>query len=191
MRQQLGLQPDHIAVGTIARLFRLKGHEDLLQAAPQLCQQFPNLRFLWIGDGILRPQFEQQISAMNLRDRFILTGLVPPTRIPELVNAMDILAHPTRREGLARALAQGGLAALPVVTYDIDGNREGLIPNQTGQLIPPFNTTQFQRAIADLAANPQKRQTLGLAGREFAQRRFSAQVMVEALEKVYEAALAR
>ena len=61
---------------------------------------------------------------MNLTDRFILTGLVPPARIPELVNAMDILVHPSRREGLARALPQGSLAGLPDITYDIDGNRE-------------------------------------------------------------------
>ena len=45
---------------------------------------------------------------MGLKERFILTGLVPPARIPELANAMDMLVHPSRREGLARALPQGG-----------------------------------------------------------------------------------
>ena len=130
VRRQLGLLDDHVAVGTIARLFELKGHDDLLDLAPQLCAKFPNLRFVWVGDGLLRAQFERRIAAMNLGDRFILTGLVPPAKIPELANAMDVLVHPSRREGLARAIVQGQLAGCPAVAYDIDGNREGLIASR-------------------------------------------------------------
>src|SRR4051812_40357282 len=135
VRRQLGLRDEHVVVGTIARLFHLKGHDDLLSAAPKLCAKLPNLRFLWVGDGLLRTTFEAEIERMNLKDRFILTGLVPPTRIPELVNAMDVVAHPSRREGLARALPQGSLARCPVITYDIDGNREALIEGTTGHAI--------------------------------------------------------
>src|SRR6185437_10130969 len=101
VRESLGIGPDDVMVGTIARLFHLKGHDDLLDLAPSLCSKFPNLRFLWIGDGLLREAFEARMNAMGLRDRFVLTGLVPPTKIPELVGAMDILVHPSRREGLA------------------------------------------------------------------------------------------
>src|SRR5205814_6911673 len=124
-----------------------KGHEDLLRHAPKLCGDFPKLRFLWVGDGLLRPQFEEQIAKMGLQDRFILTGLVPPARIPELCNAMDLLVHPSRREGLARALAQGGLAQIPVIAYDIDGNREGLVDNVSGFVIPPFDRGKLSSAL--------------------------------------------
>src|SRR5690606_2982690 len=54
MRQKLGLAPEHVAVGTIARLFDLKGHEDLIALAPELCRKLPVLRFLWVGDGSRR-----------------------------------------------------------------------------------------------------------------------------------------
>src|SRR5437762_1082967 len=43
-RRNLGLRDEHVVVGTIARLFELKGHDDLLDLAPQLCRQHPNLR---------------------------------------------------------------------------------------------------------------------------------------------------
>jgi glycosyltransferase involved in cell wall biosynthesis len=185
VRRGLGIADEHVVVGTIARLFHLKGHDDLLDVAPELCARFPNLRFLWVGDGVLRDQFEQRIAAMGLKDRFVLTGLVPPARIPELVNAMDVVAHPSRREGLARALPQGSLAGCPVITYDIDGNREALIAGQTGFLLPPFDTKQLADAIARLAADADLRRSMGAAGREFALQRFDAAVMVDALEKVY------
>ena len=186
MRTTLGIADDQIIVGTIARLFDLKGHEDLLALAPALCSQYPQLRFMWVGDGSLRSKFEQQIAAMNLRDRFILTGLVPPTKIPELTNAMDILAHPSRREGLARALPQGSMCGCPCVTYDIDGAKEGVLNGTTGFVIPPFEKLKFGDAIAQLLGDAGLRKQMGGAGRAFASQRFGADVMVKSLEREYE-----
>lgn len=186
IRQSLGIRETDVIVGTIARLFHMKGHDDLLNLAPELCQRFPGLRFLWIGDGLLRADFEKQIAAMGLQDRFILTGLVPPTKIPELTNAMDILVHPSRREGLARALPQGALCGCPVVTYDIDGNREALIDHQTGYLIPPFDQRKLSDALTKLLEDPLRAKEMGEQGREFVLKRFDTKVMVAGLEKVYQ-----
>jgi glycosyltransferase involved in cell wall biosynthesis len=186
VRRQLGLRDEHVAVGTIARLFDLKGHEDLIEVAPRLCARFPNLRFLWVGDGSLRPMYEARIARLGLTDRFILTGLVPPARIPELANAMDLLVHPSRREGLPRAVPQASLAARPVVVYDIDGSREGLISDRTGFLVPPFDVAAMERALIRLLEEPELRRSMGEAGRAFALARFDADVMVDALEGLYE-----
>jgi glycosyltransferase involved in cell wall biosynthesis len=185
VRQQLGLEPQHVAVGTIARLFDLKGHDDFLHLAPDLCRRLPELRFVWIGDGSLRPRLERDVAALGLADRFILTGLVPPGRIPELANALDILAHPSRREGLARALPQGALAGCPVIGYAIDGNAEGLIEGETGHAVPPFDVETFGRHIRELAEDPDRRRAMGAAGRAFAAERFSTETMVRRLEDVY------
>ena len=191
VRSRLGLAPQHVAVGTIARLFHLKGHEDVLNVAPELCRRFPEVRFLWVGDGLLRAQFEARIREMGLSDRFILTGLVPPEQIPELAAAMDVLVHPSRREGLARAIVQGQLAGAPAVAYDIDGNREGLIDGKTGILLPPFDQRRLADAVAGLVEDAHRRQSMGLAGREFALGRFDAKVMVDALERIYAEAIRR
>ena len=185
VRRELGLQPRHVAVVTVARLFHMKGHDDLLAAAPALCRENPDLRFLWVGDGLLRGQFEAQIARLNLRDRFILTGLVPPERVPELVNAADVLAHPSRREGLARALPQGSLAGLPTVAYDVDGNAEAILEGQTGYAVEAFDAAAFVGRVRELAADADLRRRLGDAGRAFARNRFAAGAMVEALERVY------
>jgi glycosyltransferase involved in cell wall biosynthesis len=190
-RRRLGLADHHVAVGTIARLFHLKGHDDLLEVAPGLCREFPQLRFLWVGDGLLREFFEHRIARLGLADRFILTGLVPPQEVPELTAAMDVLVHPSRREGLARALPQGSLAGSPVVTYDVDGNREALVDGQTGFLLPPFDRAKLAQSLRVLLADPDLRRSMGKAGRTFALARFDAKVMVDALEHVYREAGAR
>jgi glycosyltransferase involved in cell wall biosynthesis len=184
-RKRLGLEDHHVAVGTIARLFHLKGHDDLIDTAPGLCKEFPNLRFLWVGDGLLRDAFKERISKLGLTDRFSFTGLVPPERVCEFTSAMDVLVHPSRREGLARALPQGALAGCPVVTYDVDGNREGLIDEKTGFLIPPFDKDKLAQALRVLIADPDLRRSMGEAGRAFALSRFDTKVMVDGLERVY------
>jgi glycosyltransferase involved in cell wall biosynthesis len=185
IRRELGLADDDIAVGTIARLFHLKGHDDLFELAPRLCDQHPRLRFVFIGDGILRANFEHRIASMNLRDRFIFTGLVPPSRIPELVNALDIVAHPSRREGLARAIPQGQLARCPVVCYDIDGNAEGLLEGQSGFAVKPFDVEAFGAKLSMLLRDDAMRRAFGERGRTFAAGRFDTRVMVRRLEEVY------
>jgi len=186
VRQSLGLGDEHLVVGTIARLFELKGHDDLLGLAPELCERIPHLRFLWVGDGLLRGRFEEEMQRMGLRDRFILTGMVPPGRVPELTGAMDILVHPSRREGLARALPQAQLAQVPAITYDVDGNREGVVDGVTGFVLPAFDVSKLSGAILKLAGDGELRKKMGEAGRKFALGRFDAGVMVQGLEKLYE-----
>src|SRR5204862_4349488 len=131
-------------------------------------------RFLWVGDGLLRESFERRIAEMNLKDRFILTGLVPPTEIPQFTGAMDILVHPSRREGLARAIVQGQLAGAPAIAYDIDGNREGLVDGRTGFIVPPFEAKQLADKLATLVENEPQRRAMGEAGRAFTMGRFDA-----------------
>ena len=185
VRQRLGLDDRHVVVGTIARLFDKKGHDDLIALAPDLCRDFPDLRFLWVGDGSLRPRLERDIADAGLTDRFVLAGLVPPEQIPELAGAMDVLAHPSRREGLARALPQGSLAGCPVVTYAIDGNAEALVEGQTGHAVRPFDVATLGRRLRELMADADRRRRMGAAGRVFARDRFAAATMVDGLERVY------
>src|SRR5688572_9281532 len=153
VRRGLGFDEGDLVVGTIARLFHLKGHDDLLDVAPSLCARHPRLKFLWVGDGLLRGQFERRIAEMGLTRRFVLTGLVEPGRIPGLAHAMDILVHPSRREGLARALPQAALAGKPVVTYGVDGNGEGVVDGETGFVVQPFEKEKLARAVDLLLAD--------------------------------------
>lgn len=185
VRRELGLDERDVVVGTIARLFHLKGHDDLLAVAPGLCARHARLKFLWVGDGILRPALLAEIERLGLRDRFVLSGLVEPQRVPELVHAMDIVVHPSRREGLARVLPQGQLAGKPVVAYDIDGNVEGLLDGRSGYVIAPFDVGQLAATLDLLAGDVELRRRLGEIGRDFAARRFHADAMVAALEQVY------
>jgi glycosyltransferase involved in cell wall biosynthesis len=191
VREQLGLQPDQIAVAKVARLFHLKGHKFLIEAARTVIDRCPNVRFVLIGDGILREQFEQRISELGLSEHFILTGLVPPEQIPELVNAAEIVAHTSEWEGLARVLPQALISGKPVVSYDVDGAREVVIPGETGYLLPVEEIAGLADAICELAESPELRIRLGENGRARFTDVFRHQTMTAQLRDVYQQVLAR
>lgn len=191
VREQLGLQPDQIAVAKVARLFHLKGHKFLIEAARTVIDRCPNVRFVLIGDGILREQFEQRISELGLSEHFILTGLVPPEQIPELVNAAEIVAHTSEWEGLARVLPQALISGKPVVSYDVDGAREVVIPGETGYLLPVEEIAGVADAICELAESPELRIRLGENGRARFTDVFRHQTMTAQIRDVYQQVLAR
>ena len=185
VRAELGLKPEHVVIGKVARLFPLKGHAFLVRAAKAVIERCPNVRFLLVGDGILRAQFEGELTASGIRDRFVFAGLVPPTQVPELINAMDIVAHTSVWEGLARVLPQGLIAGKPVVSYDIDGAREVVIPDQTGFLLPRETIDELSAALITLANDPELRHRLGAAGRDRFTEQFRHETMTRQIRDVY------
>jgi glycosyltransferase involved in cell wall biosynthesis len=185
MRARLGLAPDNVVVGKIARLFPLKGHGDLIRAAGPLVQEFPQVRFVLVGDGILRDALWRQVEAAGLAAHFRFVGLVPPEQIPAYLAAMDIVVHVSLREGLPRALAQALIAGRPVVAYDVDGAREVAISGQTGFLVPPRWDALIE-PLRTLLKRPDLRRAWGRAGQERFADRFRHETMTRQVRALYE-----
>ena len=146
-RRELGFKQEHIVIGKIARLFPLKGHRYVLEAAPRVVERCPNVRFLFVGDGILREELEERAASLGIRDHTVFTGLVDSARIPEMIGAMDLLVHASLREGLPRAVVQALLGGRPAVCYAVDGAPEVVIDGVTGRLLPPRSTDQLAEAL--------------------------------------------
>lgn len=186
MRRRLGYADEHIVIGKIARLFHLKGHDDVIAAAEPVIRQLPQVRFLFVGDGILAEPLKAAIRERGLTSHFQFTGLVPPEQIPELLSAMDILVHASLREGLARALPQALLAGKPVISYDIDGAREVVLPDVTGFLLAPRDTAAMSSAMLMLARDPELRTRLGSEGRRRFAELFRHERMTRETRLIYE-----
>ena len=185
VRHELGFVPADIVFGKIARLFHLKGHCYVIDAAEQVCRDQPNVKFLFVGDGILRDQFATEITKRGMADRFVFTGLVPPEQVPSLVGAMDALVHTSLREGLARALPQALIAGKPVISYDVDGAKEVAINDVTGFLIPPKEIDSLAKAITTLANSEELRKRFGQKGRELFTEQFRHEAMTRRIRELY------
>lgn len=190
VRAELGLAADEVAFGTVARLFERKGHEDILAAAPEILKANPRVRFVFVGDGLLREKLIAETENLGIRNAFHFVGLVPPSRIPELLAAMDAVVHPSLREGLARVLPQALIVGRPVISYDVDGAREVVLP-ETGILLPPRDIEGLKAAILRLASDPYLRDVLGKEGRVRFSDQFRHETMTTQLRSLYQELLAR
>jgi len=188
-RRRLGYADQHVVIGKIARLFRLKGHGDVIEASRRVVESNPQVRFLFVGDGVLRKRLEKQIDAAGLGDYFQLVGLVRPERIPELISAMDVVVHTSLREGLARALPQALLSGKPVVSYDVDGAGEVVLPGRTGTLVPPRDVAALAEALTVLAGDAELRLRLGRTGPERFADAFHHEKTTQQVRKLYERVL--
>lgn len=185
LRAGLGIAPDDFVIGKIARLFNLKGHDDLFAVAPDLVRRNSKIKFLLIGDGPWRGRFEQLAKNAGLEKHFIFTGLIPPAEVPKYTGIMDALTHLSLREGLARALPQAMASGKPVVAYDCDGAREACLEGKTGFLVQPGDVSALKNALLQLAGDPLLREKLGRGGREFVRDNFAVEKMVRGIYNLY------
>jgi glycosyltransferase involved in cell wall biosynthesis len=186
LRKKLGLDETHFVIGKIARIFKLKGHADLLSAFAKILPQVPHARLLFIGDGSLRGETENLAHELGVADKVIFTGLVPPGEVARYVGIMDCLAHLSYREALSRALPQALAAGKPVVAYDFDGADEVCRENETGFIVRTGDTAAAAEKLLLLASRPELRQSLGRCGAQFVKENFSVEKMVADQYSVYQ-----
>ncbi|MBN1492266.1 MAG: glycosyltransferase, partial [Phycisphaerae bacterium] len=186
IRQKWGFGPEHIVVGKIARMSSGKGYEHLIPAMTVAAREDSRLRFVWIGDGQRRQEYERRLVDAGIRDRVHLVGLVLPHEIARVLCGMDMLVHASEWEGLARTLVQALLMERPVISFNIDGAPEVVYPGVTGELIALGQQEALTAAILKLAANAELRQAYGRAGRALCLERFDHHFMVDRIVDVYE-----
>lgn len=185
VRREWGIDDETVVVGSIARLFRRKGYEQLIPIMARAAAREPRLRFVWVGDGAQRAEYEAQLAQLGLRERTTLVGLVRPDEIPRLLAGFDILAHASQWEGLPRAVVQGLLMCVPAVAFAIDGTPEVVLDGRTGRLIPLNDIERFADAVSALANDREGRTRMGEAGRALCVERFDWRRMVDQLETLY------
>jgi glycosyltransferase involved in cell wall biosynthesis len=191
VKREFGIPLDAPVVGKIARLFELKGHDQLMDAAPEIVRRVPNVRFFLIGDGVLLDHLQERARGYGILENFVFAGLIDRERIPEMISAMDVVVHTSLREGLARVLPQSLAMGKPCVSFDIDGAPEVVIDDHTGYLVAPFDYETLADRVARLLEDERLRDKFGENGRRHVDPNFRAEKMVADISEVYRMLLDR
>ncbi len=191
MRQELGFTENDFVIGTVARLAQHKGHDDILDGLSDELKAHPEWKLLWVGDGWWTDRLMDRVRDMGLQDQVIHTGLVPQKRVAAMIRAMDVLLHPSYREGLPRTVPQSLLCSVPVIASDTDGTPEVCIDARedpehgTGLLVGVGDPEGIREAVVWMHDRPEDRILIGAMGREMCRRMFSTERMIEGLAEVY------
>jgi glycosyltransferase involved in cell wall biosynthesis len=191
VKGEFGIPLDSPVVGKVARLFPLKGHDQLMDAAPEIVRRVPSVRFFLIGDGILLEHLQKRARDYGILDNFVFAGLIDRERIPEMISAMDVIVHTSLREGLARVLPQALAMGKPCVSFDIDGAREVVINDKTGYLVDACDSKTLADRIVQLLDDGDLRRRFGDNGRRHVDPNFRAEKMVADISDVYQMLLTK
>ena len=191
LKRRLKIPEGRPVIGTVARLFPLKGYEQFIPAAIKISAMRPDVHFLIVGDGKMRAELESAIATCGLSDNFSFAGLVPPSEVWRYTALMDMLVHLSLREGLPRAAVQALASAKPVVAFKLDGTPEVVIDGQTGYVVEPENIDSVVFAVNKLLSDPEMAAKMGREGRTLVSSRFDWRKMAEILEQDYKDSLAK
>jgi glycosyltransferase involved in cell wall biosynthesis len=186
-RDMLQIPDDALVVSVIANLIAYKGHRDLLVALALIKDKLPApWRLLGIGrdDGI-GAELKASAQTLGIADNILWLG--ERSDVEELLAASDIFVLPSHQEGFSNALLEAMAARLPVVATAIGGNRDAVVENETGFLVPPRDPRALAAAILSLADNPDLRHGFGDAGRRRVEQHFSLPACVDRYERLYRA----
>jgi glycosyltransferase involved in cell wall biosynthesis len=149
------------------------------------------VKFLLVGDGLLRRPLENEVIRLGLEENFLFLGLVAPHEVPRYVGCMDALVHLSLREGLARALPQAMAGGKPVVSFDVGGAAEVVRDGETGFLLVPKDVEGLKRAVIRLLQDRAWGASMGARGRELVREKFSQETMVRHIHELYQRLAAR
>lgn len=161
----------------------VKGHPWLIAAAAAITREFPEARFVLVGDGAGKKDFERQVAELGLGKHFSFLGRRGD--VPRILGCCDIAVLPSRAEGLSNAVLEYLAAGLPTVASRVGGNAEIVEDGKTGLLVPPQDSSALAEALLRLIRDPDFAARLGKNGREYVASHFSFQRMIENTDQLY------
>ncbi len=182
--EEYGMEPGSKLVGVVARLEPEKGHPTLLEAWPQVLQEVPDAYLLIVGEGSRREALEAQARELRIAHRVVFTGRRDD--VPAVTAALDVAVLPSYREAQGLSILEAMALSRPVVASNVGGIPEMIEDGVTGLLVPPHDADALAGAITRLLRDHPYADTLGRAGHDLVHDRFCIELMVEAIQTIYD-----
>lgn len=182
-RAELGLPPDAILAGAVARVEPAKDHATLLSAFSLIAGKTPRLHLVVVGGGSEIDRLRQLARELRVAERVHFTG--PRTDAAEWLQSVDFSVLSSVKEGLSNTVLESMAAGRAMVATDVGGNAEVIVEGETGHLVPARDPVALADAIASLASSDERIRSFGRAGRDRVHDLFSVERMVERTQSLY------
>ncbi len=175
-------------VVVVAALHARKGHDVLIDAAPEVLRHFPDARFEIVGDGPERAKLEARARAQGVAESFVFAGYADS--VGRHLSDADIFVLPSRTEGFPNAVLEAMSAGLPIIASGVGGLLELIGDGHSGLLVPPADPRALAQSLCRVMDNRALGERLGKRAAHEAQR-YSFTRMSSSFELLYIAELNR
>ena len=183
IRNEFGLNENHIICGAVGRLVWQKGFEYLIDAVPKILKPFPNAVIMIVGEGPLKDRLKARSERLRVQDQLIFTGFRSDIR--EILAAMDIFVLSSLLEGFPMIILEAMAMGKPIVATEISGVTEQIKHRESGILVPAGDSFALAKAINQLSHDRSFSEYLGLNAMHRVRDRFTTEGMITETENVY------
>lgn len=171
-----------------SRLIKDKGIYEFVNAAKDLVLSENNsLRFVIVGD--IDPENQSSLSYQELQN-WVNEGFIEhwgfQTDMFDVLSKASLVVLPSYREGLPKVLIEAAACGRAVLTTDVPGCRDAIIPNVTGRLVPVRDVSALKAEIKHLINNRELLKKMGVAGRKLAVENFNLSFVIEKHLNIYQ-----
>ena len=182
-----------LSVCTLVRGNEFKGVDTVIRALPTILKKVPDLRYVVVGDGVLREWLQSLAVELGVAERVTFTGEISDAELAELYRRCSAFVLPSRGqeqqgvmggEGFGRVYAEAALAGKPVVGSKSGGASEAVLQGRTGYLVDPDSTREVAEALLALLQDQARAARMGSEGRTWALDVFSENALSGSLREL-------
>jgi glycosyltransferase involved in cell wall biosynthesis len=175
------------AILFLSHVTRQKGVDVAIRAFAEILRRKSNLKLMIVGGGDYLPEAKNLVQRLRLNPSIIFTGAIDYEKVPDYINAGDILLLPTiRQEGLPLVIIDAMACGKPVVASNIGGNSDALEHGKTGLLTKPGSIEETVKSLERLLDNAEFSRQLAQNALNEVKQRFSEEGMIQGIERVLE-----
>jgi len=185
LRNQFGIPPGAVVVGTVGKITKQKAHDVLVHAANQADNRSdsPRVDLVIVGDGPLRSDVESLSSDLGISNQVHITGLVRRQRVYEILSKIDVYAMPSRWEGFSNAAVEALGAGKPCVFSDIEPFS---LPYRDVALFHRVDdATNLGTRLIDFIMNTELRDQYGRRGRKLIEENYTLEAIAHQYAQLY------
>jgi glycosyltransferase involved in cell wall biosynthesis len=178
IREELGIPRECIVIAIVGTVTYRKGHDRLLGLVPDLIESIPNARILVVGSYQDSAQDIEFYQSLENRNHPCVSFLGQRDRIEDIMHSIDILAIPSRHEGLGLVIVEAMAAGKPVVGANVGGIPEVIVNEQTGLIFEGDDRNELLQHLVRFSGDKDVRLRMGRAGRLRVEQHFDRSVLM-------------
>ena len=188
-KKKLGLDPQAPVIGMIGRLVKEKGLEYLILALKTIVLNYPDIRLLIVGQGILQGNLKELVIQNGLQDNVVFTGSRLDT--PQLYKVFDLFVLPSISEGLPMVLLEAMAAGCPIIATKVGGVPSLIQHGFNGSLVPPKDPDSLAHEILKLLGDSEIRNEYIENGKQIFNQSYDVRIMTRRYEDLYAQSMMR
>jgi len=171
----------------VGRLVYRKGVHYLVDSMEEVRRECGDVKLVVAGDGPMAGHLRERVRELGLSGAVVFLGRVSEEELPDVYRSADLLVMPSLYgESLGIVALEGMASQLPVVASPVGGLREVVADGVTGLLLRGLSPSAIASAVARLLSRPDLMDRMGREGRRVAEERYSWEVVLPKVERVYE-----